>query len=321
MEAHSAGRASTDATPKHPTRRLGRGLSSLVSAGPITVEAPPPENPAQVNTKQDVTLRGGVLDLPLDRITPSLHQPRKHLDEAALARLAESVRQHGVLQPVVVRRGAGDMYELIAGERRWRAAQLAGLRSIPAVVKEVGESQAAELALIENVQREDLNPMERAWALRTLCERFGLTQQDAAERVGFERSSIANLIRLTELEPDIAELIASGKLSPGHGKALLQTSAGASRVALARRAAAEEWNVRRLEDATRNAAPFPKKKPADENRDAVLRDLERRISQHLGTKVRIKADRSGKKGTLTFDFYSLDHFDSLMMRLGINDRA
>src|SRR5207248_2832206 len=158
-------------------------------------------------------------------IVPSRFQPRKVMDEGAIARLADSIKRSGLMQPVVVR-PAGGGYELIAGERRWRAAKLAGLVQIPALVREVGDEQAAEWGLVENVQREDLNAMERAWALRDLSQKFGLQQSELADRVGLDRSTVANLIRLTELEPEIADLIAKGKLSAGHGKALLMVPAG-----------------------------------------------------------------------------------------------
>ncbi|GJQ28986.1 MAG: chromosome partitioning protein ParB [Phycisphaerae bacterium] len=250
------------------------------------------------------------------------------MDEKALARLADSIKRSGVLQPILVRRvGSSGGYELVAGERRWRAAVLAGFREIPAIVQSLSDEEAAEHSLVENVQREDLNPMDRAWALRKLGERFGLTQSQLAERVGLERSSVANLIRLTELEPEIAGMIADQRLTAGHGKALLGAPAGTARVALARKAAEFEMSVRSLENliqtgdaAESGAGVFKGQQPTntkDEARLAVLADLQRQIGQQLGTKVNIVTDRRGKRGRIIMEFYGLDHFDSLMSRLGV----
>jgi ParB family chromosome partitioning protein len=230
------------------------------------------------------------------------------------------------MQPVVVRprSGGGGGYELIAGERRWRAAQRAGLVEIPALVREVADEQAAEWGLVENVQREDLNAMERAWALKGLGEKFGLSQTELAERVGLERSTVANLMRLTELEPEIAELIVKGRLSAGHGKALLSVPPGPRRVQLAREAAERsDLTVREIEVKARAVAAEARalsRGPVDEAkaaRQAGLRDLERQISEHLGTKAYITTDRAGKKGRLTIEFYGIDHFQGVIARMGI----
>lgn len=320
-------------------RRLGRGLNSLLG-GPVAVDltprqtaaqgplAHPQENGNAAHAAADESAAlSDVQSIRLELIEPSPFQPRRVFDESQLAGLAQSIRQSGVLQPILVRaltRGGGGHFELIAGERRWRAAKLAGLASIPAMVKEMNDEHAAELALVENVQREDLNAMERAWALRALMDRFGLTQASLAERVGLERPTVANLLRLTELEAPITELIAGGKLGAGHGKALLSMAGGEARIKLARRAAAEETSVRELErlatQAGRGSTAAPAKPGVsigDDPRLAVLSDLQRQIGQQLGTKVSIVADRKGKKGRVVLEFYGLDHFDSLMTRLGV----
>ncbi|MFA6045396.1 MAG: ParB/RepB/Spo0J family partition protein [Phycisphaerales bacterium] len=328
---------STDKKSDLKPRRLGRGLNSLLGS-PVAVDISDssPVKPATgdlVNgdhTPEAVTRSlSDVQSVRVDSVEPSPFQPRRVFDEAQLAGLAQSIRQSGVLQPILVRAlpqrdGGGVRYELIAGERRWRAAKLAGLNSIPALVKQMNDEHAAELALVENVQREDLNAMERAWALRSLVDRFGLTQATLAERVGLERSSVANLLRLTELEGEITELIAGGKLGAGHGKALLAFGAGESRVKLARKAAAEELSVRALERLTSGTAQAetarhdkPGVNIGDDPRLAVLSDLQRQIGQQLGTKVAIHADRKGKKGRIILEFYGLDHFDSLMNRLNV----
>lgn len=310
-----------DATLAAKPRRLGRGLSSLLNVA-VPVHVPMPE--AQTAVAEPIASNASNLSdlrrVPVANISPSPFQPRRVMDDAALAALAQSITRSGVLQPVLVRPLA-DGFELVAGERRWRAAKLAGLDTIPAIVRDLSDEHAAEHALVENIQREDLNAMERAWALRALAERFGLSQAQLAERVGLERPTVANLIRLTELEPEIAGMISAGKLTAGHGKALL-TVVGGARLALAQQAAAESWSVRALEQAAASQpagtrAPAKKKAVREDPRLAVLHDLQRRIGQHVGTKTLITTDRGGKRGKVTFEFYGLDHFDSLMIRLGI----
>ncbi|MDX2132184.1 MAG: ParB/RepB/Spo0J family partition protein [Planctomycetota bacterium] len=345
--------ASASGTDAAKPRRLGRGLTSLlhvhvpveVPAGPARREpapgeaaarasAPIPTNPTHTAANTGSIARSGDEDAALSdlqsiavgEVSPSPFQPRRVMDDGALARLAESIRRSGVLQPVLVRprRGAdGTRYELIAGERRWRAAQIAGLSTLPALVRDLSDEQAAEQALVENVQREDLNPMERAWALRSLSERFELSHAQLAERVGLERPTVANLIRLTELEPEIATLVSAGTLSAGHARALLAVGDRALRAVLAGRAAREEMSVRALERLIQAGRVPPREGTGrgvsgrDDARLAVLSDLQRRIGQQLGTKVVISTDRGGKRGRVTLEFYGLDHFDALMSRLGI----
>jgi ParB family chromosome partitioning protein len=311
-------------------RRLGKGLHAIVGHSPVAVHTEqsttskrghtsPPGEPAGQSAPavaQGVAASHaeGPAEVAIDLVDPGRHQPRTRFDDAALASLADSIRAVGVIQPIVVRPAAGGRYELIAGERRLRASKLAGLASIPAVVREVGEREAAEAALIENLQREDLNPIERAEGLRGLIERFGLTQQEIAARVGLERSSVANLLRLLELEGEIRGLLETGLLGLGHGKALLSAVPGPGRVALAARAVREGWSVRRLQ-AQAKAGAVKQAPAARPERPAEERDLERRLGQHLGTRVRLRAGRGGK-GAVTIAFYNLDHFDDLMSRIG-----
>ncbi len=321
-------------TAESKPRKLGKGLSSLVGLNPppVVIAAPEPHNvahlpapaaateaspPTQGSTKG--VLLSDVIRLPLTLVDPSPFQPRKSLDEAAIAGLAASIKHSGLMQPVIVRR-RGERYELVAGERRWRAAQLAGLETIPSLVRDLSDEQAAEWALVENIQREDLNPMDRAFALKAMSDRFSLTQDELARRVGLERPSVANLLRLTELEPAIADLIAKGTLSQGHGKALLAVPAGEKRERLAKLAAMMHWSVRRMEQEVSALAQKPAKSVAPDAspRAAVLRDLERQIGEHLGTKVSILTDRQGKRGRMMIDFYGLDHFEDLLTRLGVH---
>lgn len=303
-------------------RRLGRGLSALMQTSvPIEVSPDARESyrtldagaPEEVPS-QSVVSPQQVVMIALGSIQASPYQPRTTFDPTELAGLAESIRQAGVIQPILVRRhGEGGLYELVAGERRWRAAEMAGLESIPALVLTLSDEEAAEWALVENLQRADLNPMERARALKMLSERFGMTHARIAERVGLERSSVANLVRLTELEEEVQELISAGKLGAGHGKALLGLESGQRRVRLAKRAAEEEWAVRRLESSVRDdgKAAVPKERAAP----AALADLERRLGEHLGTRVRITTLRDGTRGKVSIEFYSLDHFDGLMQKM------
>ncbi len=303
-------------------RRLGRGLSALMQTS-VPIEVPPDagehyrtldeEVPTQTSEKPDASPQQVML-IALGSIRASPFQPRTTFDATELAGLAESIRQAGVIQPVLVRRGAEHgVYELVAGERRWRAAEMAGLERIPALVLTLNDEEAAEWALVENLQRADLNPMERARALKMLSERFSMTHARIAERVGLERSSVANLVRLTELEVEVQELISSGKLGAGHGKALLGIEAGERRVKLALRAAEEEWPVRRLESSVRDKEPAAGGKVRAA--PAALADLERRLGEHLGTRVRITTVRDGTRGRIGIEFYSLDHFDGLMSKM------
>lgn len=316
-------------------RRLGRGLSSLIGE-PVAVAADRAKVSDDLQSRAGPALNvapapdpgvrtGGITFVDLDAVVPSPFQPRRELDAPSLERLADSIRRSGVMQPVIVRplvgaaAGGGDRYELVAGERRWRAARLAGLARMPAVVRDLSDAQSAEWALVENLQREDLNAMDRARSLRALCDRFGLSHADAAARVGLDRSSVANLVRLLELEDPIASLIASGRLGAGHGKALLAMPPGDARVALAARAAAGEWSVRRLEREASRAAPDAGGRRAvpSDARSAARADAERRLSEHLGTKVAVATDRSGTRGRIIIEFFDLDHFDALMSKFGI----
>jgi len=255
-------------------------------------------------------------------------QPRKVIHQDTINQLAESIKHSGLMQPIIVRpsskSGGAVKFELVAGERRWRAAQVAQLKQIPAIVRVLSDAQSAEWALVENVQREDLNPIERGNALKALSSKFSMTQDQLAQRIGIERSTVANLIRLTELEPQITDMIVRGDLSGGHGKALLGIPPGDFRVKVAREVVEEGWNVRKLEQFAKSrlaqgkTSPTPGSKEAEgEARRAVLRDLERQIGHRLGTKVLITTDRTGAKGQLTIEFYSIDHFDGLLRTLQI----
>ena len=246
-------------------------------------------------------------------------QPRKRFDESRLSELAASLRQSGVIQPIIVRPGSTPgHYELIAGERRWRAATLAGLDTIPAIVRQVDAAAQARLALVENVQREDLNPIERAAAYATLLKTLAITQQELAQQLGEDRSSIANFLRLLELAEPVQQMVADGHLSAGHGKVLAGVSDIADQCRLADLAIHRELSVRALEDVIKKGTP-PHLPAADASAgSAHLLDLAKSISRQIGMRVEIRAGgKNKKKGRLVVHYTSLDQFDQLLERLDI----
>jgi ParB family chromosome partitioning protein len=266
-------------------------------------------------------------ELHVEQIFPNRRQPRTDFSEEALRSLAGSIQQAGLMQPIVVRsteRG----FELIAGERRWRAAKLLGMEKIPAVVKDIDDQTAAELALIENIQREDLNPMERAVALKRLSSDFSLTHQEIADRVGLDRASVTNLLRLADLDRATADLVRAGKLSQGHAKALLAVTDIARRAELAAQVLSNDWSVRELERQVQATQKPPTvsgggpsvagKEPTA--RDANVADLEKQLAEYLGTRVKLQLGRKKGSGRLVLDFYTLDQFDGLMQKIGFGGR-
>jgi len=319
-------------TGRTKRRRLGRGLSGMIGE-PVAIDQSPPTAPESIARTQtqpiaqeEVATTGPAIMIPIVGVIPNRNQPRKSFDEHALKSLAESIRADGLLQPIVVRPASsggttGGRYEIIAGERRWRAAKIAGLTHIPAMVREEGDKNAAQLSLIENICREDLNAIERAEALAELVSRHAMSHAEIAQRLGMDRSSVANLIRLCDLEDEIRTLIAAGELGLGHGKALLSVTAGDQRIKLAINAAKDEWSVRQLEAQAKlvgkptGVGGLVATEPA--RRSAVHADLERKLGDHLGTKVSITTNRAGTKGKLVIDFYGIDHFDGLVKVLGV----
>lgn len=293
---------------------LGKGLSSLIPTGETT---PGGEGADAVLT-----------EIPIGDITPNPHQPRVHFDEESLLELTTSIQQIGVLQPILVRPAeSGSGYELIAGERRWRAAGRAGLATIPAVVRAVGDEASVEQALVENLHRQDLTPLEEAAAYQQLIEDFDLTHEQVAERVGKSRSAITNTLRLLGLPPSIQRLLADGKLSAGHARALLGTPDRALQEALARQAAAEGWTVRAVEEAVRagtgqpavaepvgETAPEPTQDgagltPTTRLRPPGLLELEQLLADHLDTRVSVQM--SAKRGRITIDFADLEDLERI----------
>jgi len=247
------------------------------------------------------------------RIQPGKYQPRQDFDETQLQELAASIRTQGVIQPIVVRAIAAQRFEIIAGERRWRAAQIAGLSEIPAVVREVSDQSAVKMALVENIQREELAPLEEAHALQRLIVEFKLTHQQAADEIGRSRAAVSNLLRLLELPEPIKQLLSEHKLDMGHARALLTLDAKLA-LGLARQAAEQGWTVRQLEDAARRAQTAPKAKAAPAKRDADIVALERELAEKLAAKVSIQHGRSGG-GKLVVSYHSVEELEGILERI------
>ncbi len=270
---------------------LGRGLGALIPGG----------SPAE---------RKGVLHLGIEEIRPNKHQPRRHFDETHIEELAESIRSKGILLPLIVRRAA-EGYVLVAGERRWRAAQRAGIREVPAMVREVSDKEAFELALIENIQREDLNPVEEAEAFKRLIEEHGLTQEELAARVGKDRSTVANALRLLRLPEAIKDAIVEGRLSMGHARALLAVADEGDLRRAAEKVIAENLSVRAVEALVQRlkSKRLPKEK-REGNSSAQVRHLVEKLQRKLGARVALKD--SGGSGTLEIRYQNLAELDRIL---------
>ncbi len=254
--------------------------------------------------------RQAVQEIEVGRIKPNPDQPRKSFDRTSLEELAASIREKGVLQPVMVRRGGEDEYYLIAGERRWRAAAIAGLEKIPVIIKESGPGESLELALIENIQRDDLNPMETAEAFQRLIEEFGYTQEELSRRVGKDRATVANYLRLLKLPVEIKGLVRDERLSMGHAKAIVSLPTRRLQVDAARAVVKKGLSVRETEALCRRLTAPEKGKRA---KDPDIVELEERLKRSLGTKVRIR--HRGKGGRIEIEYYSLEELDRLLETL------
>lgn len=294
-------------------RKLNRGLDALLGAAAApAATAPPVSTTGAPDGSAASTPDGDVLrDLPLEQLTRGKYQPRREFDEAALEELADSIRAQGVMQPIVVRPIATDRWEIIAGERRWRASQRAGLDRIPAVIRDVSDEAAIAMALIENIQRENLNPIEEAEALKRLQHEFALSQAAVAQAVGKSRSVIANLLRLLSLEPAVREMLAQRGLDTGHAKVLLALE-GAEQVNAAREVVKRKLSVRQTELLVKGrlAPPADKNDRVDPNVDKLQRDL----SARLGAAVSINHAKSGK-GKLVIEYGDLDQLDGILKRI------
>jgi ParB family chromosome partitioning protein len=299
-------------------RSLGKGLDALLagsSAAAAGREAAKGEQAhgAEESTGQGaITEGGGLREIPVDRIQRGRYQPRRDFDPEALEELASSIRVQGLMQPIVLRSIGEARYEIIAGERRWRAAQLAGLDAVPALLREVDDESAIAMALIENIQREDLNPMEEATALSRLQSEFQLTQQQIADAVGKSRSAVANLLRLMSLEPEVRLLLERGDLDMGHARCLLGLPAG-QQLSAAKQVVARELSVRQTEALVRHLVAEKQPRPAAVQ-DPDIRRLQDELSGKLGTRVQIQ-HRAGGKGRVVLDYGSLDELDGILSHI------
>jgi ParB family transcriptional regulator, chromosome partitioning protein len=277
---------------------LGRGLDALLGTAP--------ESSAQEER---------LAHLPVETLRPGKYQPRTRMDEASLAELAESIRARGVIQPVVVRPVGEGRYELLAGERRWRAARIAGLERIPAIVREVPDDVALGIGLIENIQREDLNPIEEAAGLKRLIDEFRLTHEEAARAVGRSRAGVTNLLRLLELAPAVQAFVQDGRIDMGHARALLAVSK-AKQVELAHRIAELGLSVREAERLVQQASSGPRARQASgaEPLDPDTRRLQEELSEAMGAVVHLKPRAAGR-GSIVIDYGSLDELEGLLARL------
>jgi len=287
---------------------LGRGLGALI--------------PTEVTADRSSALA----EVPVTSVDPNTHQPRTHFDEELLGALAASIRELGVLQPILVRPAEGGRYELIAGERRWRAAKRAGLQTIPALIRAVPDRASLEQALVENLHRQDLNPLEEAAAFQQLIEDFGLTHDEVANRVGKSRAAVTNTLRLFQLPASVQRLVLDGVLSAGHARALLGTPDRAFQESLARRAVAEQLSVRAVEDAVRErnelagavagatvAGRSPGRRAATAERPAAVHELETMLSEQLDTRVRIEL--AARRSKVVIEFADLDDLERIYRRL------
>ena len=302
-------------------RGLGRGLNALLGsasraapqAAADPVAAAPPELkavPAAKNTAETLAMDGALLQLPVDIIQRGAYQPRVDMHQESLQDLADSISAQGVVQPIVVRSIGEGRYEIIAGERRWRASQLAGLHEIPAVVREVEDRDAIAIALIENIQREDLNPLEEARALERLIWEFEITHEQAAEAVGRSRAAVSNLLRLLDLEDPVKKMVEQGQLEMGHARALLALR-GAQQLEAARQVVNRGLTVRATEGLVKSLQRPQSAKPAAVKKDANIQHLESDLSDKLGARVAIRQGRGGK-GKLEISYNSLDELDGIL---------
>ena len=287
-------------------RKLNRGLDALLGTD-LTKKAPAGTAEASTISPRDGDLR----QLPLEFLQRGKYQPRIDFDEAALQELADSIKAQGVMQPIVVRSIGADRYEIVAGERRWRASQLAALDTIPAIVRDISDETAIAMALIENIQRENLNPLEEARALKRLQTEFDLSQQEVATAVGKSRPVIANLMRLLSLEREVSEMLEHGRIDAGHGKVLLALDGG-DQVRAARKVVDSKLSVRQTE-ALVKAMLAPAVDTAPQRKDPDIDRLERQLSERFGTKVVIE-NKNGR-GKLVIQYSDLDVLDGILNRI------
>jgi ParB family transcriptional regulator, chromosome partitioning protein len=277
---------------------LGRGLDALLGAGKAASDTPQNE--------------GELRNLPITSLKPGKYQPRTRMDQAALQELAQSIRQRGIVQPILVREVGAGKFEIVAGERRWRAAQIAGLTEVPALVREIADDAALGIGLIENIQREDLNAIEEATGIHRLIDEFKLTHEEAAQAVGRSRAAVTNLLRLLELAKPVQDMVMESRLDMGHARALLSL-AKAKQVELAHQIVHKNLSVRDAERLVKNESAPPKASKTTLSDNADTRRLENELAEKLGTRVVLKADAKGR-GMLSIEFLDYEHLDGILER-------
>ena len=292
---------------KNPLEKKGKGLNAVIDGGR-------PSKTEKAKPAAEVTAGGEVM-LKINEVEPNKNQPRKEFDQEKLQELADSIAQHGIVQPIVVTKQEG-YYEIIAGERRWRAAKLAGLKEVPVVVKEYSPQEVMEVALIENIQREDLNPVEEAKAYQHLIEEYKLKQEDVAKKVSKNRSTITNALRLLKLPDSILQMLISGDLSGGHARALLSIDDPKKQEKIAEKIVKDKLSVREVEKLAKEknestSKPKDKKKLGQE---AIYEDLEEKLTRSMGTKVRINR-KNATQGKIEIEYYSMDELDTITNKL------
>ena len=329
-------------SPKPPVAAKSAAPATPPVAPPVSPPVVSPAVPAPTPAAAPVTdAPEGLVYLPVAALRANPHQPRQTFDPAALQKLAESIQSQGVMQPIVARAlptpipattpgGAPVTHEIVAGERRWRAAQIAKLAVMPVIVRKLTEQQLAQWALVENLQREDLNAIEKADAFHHLIQKFRYSHEQIAQQVGLDRATVSNTLRLLELAPETRQLIRDGHLSPTHARYLFALTDAKQQRAIAEKAVKNQWSVKQIEQAVKEltaadaaaSATGPSTvqgtAPSTASRSAHLADLENQLGQHLQTRVHLKTGRKKGSGTLSIEYYSIDHFETLLARLGLD---
>jgi ParB family transcriptional regulator, chromosome partitioning protein len=314
-------------TKKKSDRRLGKGLGGLLHK-PVEI-IKPREAASDLADDQDLASKpfpgdggGGLVQLPVEKVAPNPRQPRQVFDDDSLRSLADSIKTAGLMQPIVVRTSSSG-YEIIAGERRWRAAAIAGLTHVPSIIKDLDDRTSAEWALIENLQREDLNPIDRAEAFDRLVVDFNATQQDIATQLGIDRSSVSNFLRLNDLEPSVKVAVRDGRLSMGHAKVLLSIPEMSKCKAVARKCASEQWSVRELEKQLKKGGSSGRRPVQQTEPTAVemfAENMSAQLGDHLGTKVKVTLGPKKGGGKLIVEFFDHDQLEGIFDKLGFKPK-
>ena len=291
-------------------RGLGKGLDSLIPSG-----AAPVTNKADSKSKSEVKPEKPDTFVDINLVEPNREQPRKHFDEDALQELSDSIKQYGLIQPILVQ-DRKTYYEIIAGERRWRASKLAGLKEVPVIIRNLTEQEIVEISLIENIQREDLNPIEEAQAYKRLLEEFNLKQDEVAERVSKSRTAVTNSLRLLKLCDEVQQMIISNMLSTGHARAIITVEDPEEQYALAQKIFDEKMSVREVEKYIKGMnKPVKPKKKKNESLEAIYESTEEKLKNVLGTKVQITSRETEGSGKIDIEFYSHDDFERIVEKL------